>query len=212
MDIVQKTVGQVKSITGHPKLNMGILGTSSGLMVTSAISGFISYSKLDTPELKGTKNLLLGASLLSLISSLLLGLGVFLIYRHHEKMEAAFKGFFSFGLLVLSGSLMFISGIMYAVAAVQLATGKDSSGKKYKDVHRTSYTAAVVSTVMTLGGLGAVGISFLTAILVLRKKELHLGLPPVITQVVQTAPEYDAESILSQLRTAVGNGGGLRKR
>nr|QBK87904.1 MAG: hypothetical protein LCMAC202_02650 [Marseillevirus LCMAC202] len=200
---METIIGQVKSATGHPKLNMGILGASSGLMFISAISGFISYSKLS--GLKDTKNLLLGASLLSLLSTLMLGFGIFLIYRHNKKMDAAFKGFFSFALLVLSGLFMFISGIMYAIAAVQIATRTDPSGNKYKDTYRTSYTTAVISAFMTLGGLGAVGISFLTALVVMRKKPRHIGPPPVTTQVRQRAPpQYSAESILSQLQTATG--------
>ncbi len=213
METIQKAVGQVKFATGHPKLNMGILGASSGLMTISAISGFISYGTLGSDSgLKGTKNLLLGASLLSLLSALMLVFGIFLIHRHHEKMEAAFRGFFSFALLVLSGLFMLISGIMYAVATVQIATGEDSNGDKYMDTYRTAYTSALISTIATLGGLGAVGISFLTAVLVIRKKRpQYIGPSPIATQVKQaTPPRYDAADILSQLKIATGTKGALQ--
>jgi hypothetical protein len=200
---VQETI---KNITGHPKLNMIILGAASGLMTFSALSGFISYGKLGS-ELSSTKKLLLGASLMSLFSAILLGVGIFLVHQHIKKMEAVFKGFFSLTLLGLAGLFMLISGIMYAAAAAKLNSTDSSTGKKYRDTYGTSFTTAVLSAVMTLGGLGAVGLSFLFALLGKKKTAPpppHIAPKQVTTKVDLEAPKYNAMDVLRQLEIGSG--------
>ena len=207
MQRLAKVESSVKATAGHPYLNMSTLGLSIILMIASSVSGFISYTKLQSSDtnLGNTKTLLLSASLLSLLAAIFLGIGIFLIYRHSQKLEAAFKGFFSVSLLLLSILFMLTSGILYSIVAFRLLTRTDTTGTKFKDTFGTSYKATVASAIMSLGGLGILGISFLVARFMLRKPTT-VG-APTGTQIEQKAPYTTlggAAEQLSQLQTASG--------
>ena len=195
----------VKATAGHPYLNMATLGLTSVLMITSLISGFISYTKLASSDtnLGNTKTLLMTASLLSLLAAIFLGIGIFLIYRHSQKLEAAFRGFFSVSLLLLSVLFILTSGILYSIVAFRLTFRTDTSGTKFKNTYGTSYKAAVVSAIMSLSGLGLLGTSFLVARFMMRKPST-VGVATgtrVVEKSSYTALGGAAEQ-LSQLRTA----------
>ena len=182
-------------MSGHPMLNTVILGISSGLLTVSALSGFISYGKVgNDPQLAGTKRMLLVASLLSLISALLLGLQIFLVRRHAKKMEHAYQGAFSITLLAVSGLLMMISGIMYAVAAAKI-------NEKHRATYGVSHGAATLSSVLNLGGLVVVGVLFVTALVTSRRKVPVTVGPPVISTKVDLKPPYqEADGAFKQLQ------------
>ncbi len=174
----------------HPYLNMTTIGLASALMLSSSISGFVSYTKIgDATGLGNIKALLSSVALLSLLSSILLGIGVFLVYRQ----GSAFKGFFGISVLILSVLFMFISGIFYSIVAVRL---------RGNDTFTTSRKTAITSAVMSFSGLAIVGTTFLIG---------HLSRKPSTIQtraqtLVEQKPAYTdlrgASLQLSQLQTA----------
>jgi len=184
----------VKKASGHPTFNTVILGISSALTTISAISGFISYGKLgNDPEVNQAKKMILTASLLSLFSAILLGLGLFLIHRHAVKMESTFKGFFSLTLLTITGLFVLVSGIIYSVAAAKI------NKQKYGTAHST----AVVSAVLTFIGFGLLCMSLLMAFMALRKQPQMIR--PTLSTPSNLIPPYtnvdSAKQQLEQLQT-----------
>ncbi len=180
----------------HPIMNTIMLGISTGLMTVSAISGFISYGKLGSdPGVSEIKKLLLFASILSLFSVIMLGMGIFLVHRYGANM----KGVFGITLSAMAAFLMFLSGISYAVAVAKI------DKQKYKGAH----TAAIVSTVSTFSGMALISVLFLLALLALRGKQPVVTVRPSAattqTKLVSSYLKQDsAAQQLKQLQTGTG--------
>ena len=187
--------------SGQPMLNMVILGMTSGLALASSISGFVGTSQLKEENVKTAKNMLMIASIFSLLASLLLGLSVYLIHRHKTKMEPAFKGFFSMAVLVVSLMLLLISGIMFVIGM----------GKIDKASHGSAHAASFSAVIMSFVGVISLIVSLVTAIASLTKK--HKIEAPINTGVNQKAPYTDPQGAtrqLGELKQASGQDPGAR--
>ena len=169
-------------MSGHPIM----LGISSSLMLISAISGFVGYGKVSNAEIK---KMLMSAALLSLLSALLLGVGMILVHRGTVNMNTTF----SLILLVLAGLLILVSGIIYAAAAAKIREQQNKAG----------HVPTVLASTLSFISLVVMGIIFVLALLAIRKKQPEqiglVGVPPTLV------PSYgagdSAEEQLKQLRT-----------
>ena len=152
-------------------MSMLIFGTSSSLMLFSAVSGFISYAKLNI--VGKTKNLILAASLLSVLSAVILAANVFLIHRHSSN-------FLRMALTGLAVLLMLVSAIMYVISAVQIskAASRNPGGN-----HKTSFNAVIASSVLSFIAIGVIGASVMFKMF--PKKNSYVG--------QSTQPQVDLE-------------------
>lgn len=153
MDVVTNSTEQVSDKKkGSPMINIIILSVTILLMLTSTITGFISYSKLGKDaELKSIKTLLLFASIVSIFSLLLLGLALFFLF---------FKKIGNMFLLITLGVtavMMLIAGILFIMASGKI--------KKYNDRYKASRTMATLASIINFCSFGAVVSSFVIAML-----------------------------------------------
>ena len=148
-----------------------ILGFSIILVFTSAISGFMGYSRTDDAQ---AKNMLLAAGVMSLLAGILLCVSIFLLHRQ--------KSFFGHGSMIFAGVLMLISGILYSVASSRIS--------------KTTKTA-LVSTFSSWGAFLIIAATFVISTFFAKPADI-IGMPRIKPQ---QSPSYgDIGGAAEQLR------------